>query len=120
MSRPWLDDIEKWAPYALTPLLMLAALLAMGFGPWLTLTVAGLTMGMMLFLMASGLTLIFGLMGVLNFAHAAFITAGAYVAVSVLWRLTGWTMVPSLGLNLAALVVALVAAAVASGQPPRR
>ena len=36
-------------------------------------------MGIMLFLVASGLTLIFGLMDVLNFAHGAFITLGAYV-----------------------------------------
>ncbi len=46
-------------------------------------------MGMMLFLMASGLTLIFGLMDVLNFAHGGFITLGAYLAVSVLGRLAG-------------------------------
>lgn len=115
MSRTWLEPIERWAPYALTPLLMLAVLPAIGVGAWLTLTVAGLTMGMMLFLMASGLTLIFGLMDVLNFAHAAFITTGAYVAASVLWRLLGWTMVPSLALNLAALLLALIAAAAASG-----
>ena len=40
---------------------------------WLTLTVAGLAMGMMIFIMASGLTLVFGLMDVLNFGHGAFI-----------------------------------------------
>jgi branched-chain amino acid transport system permease protein len=108
-------QLENWAPYAVTPLLVLAALPAMGPGPWLTLTVAGLTMGMMLFLMAAGLTLIFGLMDVLNFAHAAFITIGAYVAVSVLRPLAGWTMETSLALNVAALLVALVAAAAASG-----
>jgi branched-chain amino acid transport system permease protein len=108
-------QLETWAPYAVTPLLVLAALPAMGPGPWLTLTVAGLTMGMMLFLMAAGLTLIFGLMDVLNFAHAAFITIGAYVAVSVLRPLAGWTMETSLALNVAALLVALVAAGAASG-----
>ena len=36
---------------------------------WATLTVAGLAMGMMVFLMASGLSLVFGLMDVLNFGH---------------------------------------------------
>jgi len=115
MNRQWRDRMQQWAPYAVTPVLIVAALPAMGVGPWLTLTVAGLTMGMMLFLMASGLTLIFGLMDVLNFAHAAFITTGAYVAVSVLGRLSGWTNESSLALNLAALLVALAAAAVASG-----
>jgi branched-chain amino acid transport system permease protein len=115
MNRDWLDQLHRWAPYALTPLLVLAALPAIGPGPWLTLTVAGLTMGIMLFLVASGLTLIFGLMDVLNFAHAAFVAVGAYVAVTVLQPLAGWTNEQSLALNLAALFVALVAAAVASG-----
>jgi branched-chain amino acid transport system permease protein len=95
------DRLQRWAPYALTPLVVLAALPAMGVGPWVTLTVAGLTMGIMLFLVASGLTLIFGLMDVLNFAHAAFVTVGAYVAVSVLRPLAGWTTELSLTLNLA-------------------
>ena len=45
---------------------------------WVTLTVAGLAMGMMIFIMASGLTLVFGLMDVLNFGHGVFIALGAY------------------------------------------
>jgi branched-chain amino acid transport system permease protein len=43
----------------------------------------GLVYGMLLFLVASGLTLVFGLMGVLNFAHAAFYMLGAYLAYTV-------------------------------------
>lgn len=39
----------------------------------------GLLYGMLLFLLASGLTLIFSMMGVLNFAHASFFMVGAYV-----------------------------------------
>jgi branched-chain amino acid transport system permease protein len=115
MSRHWLGQLNRWAPYALTPLVVVAALPVMGLGPWVTLTVAGLTMGIMLFLVASGLTLIFGLMDVLNFAHAAFVAVGAYVAVTVLQPLAGWTNEHSLTLNIAALLVALVAAAAASG-----
>jgi branched-chain amino acid transport system permease protein len=42
------------------------------------LTITGLGLGAMYFLIASGLSLIFGLMGVLNFAHGAFLTIGAY------------------------------------------
>ena len=103
------------APSLVLPLLAAAALPAMSFSTWLTLTVAGVAMGMMLFLMASGLTLIFGLMDVLNFAHGAFITLGAYVAVSVLAALAGWSVAESWWLNLAALLVALGAAIVASG-----
>ena len=103
------------APSLVLPLLVAAALPAMSFSTWLTLTVAGVAMGMMLFLMASGLTLIFGLMDVLNFAHGAFITLGAYVAVSVLAGLAGWTAAESWLLNLAALGVAILVATVASG-----
>ena len=42
------------------------------------LTITGLGLGAMYFLVASGLSLIYGLMGVLNFAHGALITVGAY------------------------------------------
>jgi branched-chain amino acid transport system permease protein len=43
----------------------------------------GLVYGMLLFMLASGLTLIFGMMGVLNFAHAAFYMLGAYFAYTL-------------------------------------
>lgn len=48
----------------------------------------GLVYGMLLFLVASGLTLIFGMMGVLNFAHGALYMLGAYFSFSIL-RWTG-------------------------------
>ena len=48
----------------------------------------GLVYGMLLFLVASGLTLIFGMMGVLNFAHGALYMLGAYFSFSIL-RYTG-------------------------------
>ena len=41
-------------------------------------------MGMIIFIIASGLTLVFGLMDVLNFGHGVFIALGAFVATSVL------------------------------------
>ncbi len=44
------------------------------------LTITGLGLGALYFLIASGLSLIYGLMGVLNFAHGAFLTVGAYFA----------------------------------------
>ncbi len=47
----------------------------------------GLVYGMLLFLVTSGLTLIFGMMGVLNIAHAAFYMVGAYFA----YTLVAWT-----------------------------
>ncbi len=50
---------------------------------WVTLTLAGLSMGMLLFVMASGLTLVFGLMDVMNLGHASFVAVGAYVGVTL-------------------------------------
>jgi branched-chain amino acid transport system permease protein len=48
----------------------------------------GLSNGLLLFMLASGLTLIFSMMGVLNFAHASFYMVGAYAAFTVM-RATG-------------------------------
>jgi len=104
-----------WSPYAILPLLALATLPMMSPSTWLTLTIAGIAMGMMLFLMAAGLTLIFGLMQVFTFAHGAFITLGAYLAVSVLGALAPWSTAESWAVNLAVLAVALAVALVASG-----
>jgi branched-chain amino acid transport system permease protein len=50
----------------------------------------GLLYGMLLFLMASGLTLIFSMMGVLNFAHASFYMLGAFFGFEVSQRLGFW------------------------------
>jgi branched-chain amino acid transport system permease protein len=80
------------------------------FSSWATLTVAGLAMGMMIFLMASGLSLVFGLMDVLNFGHSAFISFGAFIAASMLAALAGWAQGPSGALNLLAIVLAIGAA----------
>ncbi len=51
---------------------------------WIELSIAGVTMGFLLFLMASGMTLVFGLMGIFNLAHGAFIAVGAYIGYSVI------------------------------------
>ncbi|MEM9105597.1 MAG: branched-chain amino acid ABC transporter permease [Pseudomonadota bacterium] len=81
-------------------------------GSWVTLTFAGLAMGMMIFLMASGLSLVFGLMDVLNFGHSAFISFGAFVAASVLAALAGWLGSDSIFLNIVAIFAAYLAAIV--------
>jgi branched-chain amino acid transport system permease protein len=105
-----------WLPLMLAPLLMLVAYPLIGSGStWVTLTVAGLAMGMIIFIIASGLTLIFGLMDVFNFGHGIFIALGAFVAVTVLSALPQWTGADSIGLNLAALGVAVLAAMLAAG-----
>ncbi len=103
-------------PLLLLPALALAALPLMGsFSTWVTLTVAGLAMGMIIFIIASGLTLVFGLMDVLNFGHGIFITLGAFLATSVLGALSGWTASESLLLNLLAVLPAMLVAMTAAG-----
>jgi branched-chain amino acid transport system permease protein len=82
---------------------------------WITLTIAGLAMGMMIFIMASGLTLVFGLMDVMNFAHGAFISVGAYAGASVLLTMKSATQASSLASNLAAIVPAVLAAMALAG-----
>ncbi len=67
------------------------------------LTITGLGLGAMYFLVASGLSLIYGLMGVLNFAHGAFLTVGAYATWFTESKLGGVSPV-GLRFVLAALV----------------
>ncbi len=100
-------------PYLVLPALMVLALAAMKFSAWLTLTVAGLAVGCMLFLAAIGLTLIFGLMDVLNFAHGGFVTLGAFIVAAVFAALpaSGGGAAAALGV----VALALAAAAVAGG-----
>jgi branched-chain amino acid transport system permease protein len=101
------------APLLLVPLLALAALPLIGdVSTWVTLTVAGLAMGMIIFIIASGLTLVFGLMDVLNFGHGAFISIGAYTAAVLAPSLAGLMQTDSLALNILALL-ALIALAMA-------
>ena len=107
-------DVD-WKPMALVPVLALSVLPFIGSGStWVTLTVAGLAMGMIIFIIASGLTLIFGLMDVLNFGHGVFIALGAFVATSVLGSMTDWTAAPDLWRNLVAVVPAMLSAMVAA------
>lgn len=104
------------APLLLVPALMLAMLPLVGsFPTWLTLTVAGLAMGMMIFIMASGLTLVFGLMSVLNFGHGAFVAVGAFSATLVLLPMRGWLEMDSLLINLGVLALAVTLAMVVTG-----
>jgi branched-chain amino acid transport system permease protein len=73
-----------------------------------TQAVHGLVYGMLLFLVSSGLTLVFGMMGILNIAHAAFYMLGAYLAFTVV-QVTGsfW-----LSLVVAPILVAALGAVV--------
>jgi branched-chain amino acid transport system permease protein len=97
-------------PLLLAPALALAVLPFVALPTWVTLTVAGLAMGMMIFIMASGLTLVFGLMSVLNFGHGAFVSVGAFSATMVLLPMRGWLETDSLLANLGVLGLAVLVA----------
>src|SRR5882672_2523376 len=96
-----------WLPMALVAVLALLAWPFIGSSStWVTLTVAGLAMGLIIFIIASGLTLVFGLMDVLNFGHGVFIALGAFMATTVLGAMGGLTSSPALLSNLVAVAVA--------------
>jgi branched-chain amino acid transport system permease protein len=103
-------------PLLLVPVLALLMLPLVGsFPTWVTLTVAGLAMGMMVFMMASGLTLIFGLMDVLNFGHGAFVSVGAFTATLVLLPMKGWVEAESVWMNLSVVGLAILLAMLVTG-----
>ncbi|KAG0775480.1 hypothetical protein G6F22_013270 [Rhizopus arrhizus] len=105
----------------LRPVLLVAALAAIAlplvgsFSTWVTLTLAGLAMGMIIFIVASGMTLVFGLMDVLNFGHGLFIAIGAYMAATVLGGMADWTQTDSLWMNLAAVLPAMIVGMLVAG-----
>lgn len=105
----------------LRPVLLVLALAAIAlplvgsFSTWVTLTLAGLAMGMIIFIVASGMTLVFGLMDVLNFGHGLFIAIGAYMAATVLSGMADWTQSGSLWMNLAAVLPAMIVGMLVAG-----
>jgi branched-chain amino acid transport system permease protein len=71
---------------------------------WITQTFNGLSYGALLFLLASGLSLIFGVMRIVNLAHGSYFLLGGYVGLSVVWRTHSFV----LALLAGALAVALI------------
>lgn len=105
-----------WVPVILVAAIALGAFTLIGQSTtWITLTVAGLAMGLLIFIMASGLTLVFGLMDVMNFAHGLFIAIGAYIAASVMKVFATAADSASFLVNLGAFAPAVIAATVVAG-----
>jgi branched-chain amino acid transport system permease protein len=71
---------------------------------WVTQTFNGLSYGALLFLLASGLSLIFGVMRVVNLAHGSYFMLGGYVGLSVAWRTGSYV----LALLAGSIAIALV------------
>jgi branched-chain amino acid transport system permease protein len=72
-------------------------------GDNLVTIINGVSFGVLLYLLAVGLSIMYGMLGVLNLAHGALYLAGGYVAVSVVGGDTSWTSM-LLALGVAALV----------------
>jgi len=71
---------------------------------WLIQTFNGVSYGALLFLVGSGLSLIFGVMRIVNLAHGSYFLLGGYVALSVIWATGSWL----LALPVAAMAVAIL------------
>ena len=74
---------------------------------WLVQALNGISYGMLLFLLASGLSLIFGVMKILNLTHGSFYLLGGYLGLVVLQE-TGSFILAVLGASLAVALIGVV------------
>jgi len=71
---------------------------------WLLQVFNGISYGALLFLLGSGLSLIFGVMRIVNLAHGSYFLLGSYVGLTVIWTTGSWL----LAIPVAALAIAVV------------
>jgi len=71
---------------------------------WLIQTFNGVSYGALLFLVGSGLSLIFGVMRIVNLSHGSYFLLGGYVALTVIWTAGSWL----LAVPVAAVTVAVI------------
>ena len=71
---------------------------------WLIQAFNGISYGALLFLVGSGLSLIFGVMRIVNLAHGSYFLLGGYVALTVIWTTGSWL----LALPVAAFAIAII------------
>jgi len=75
---------------------------------WITQFFNGISYGALLFLLASGLSLIFGVMRIVNLAHGSYFLLGGYVALTVIWTTGSWLLaIPVAALAIAVLGLAM-------------
>ncbi len=71
---------------------------------WIIQAFNGISYGALLFLLASGLSLIFGVMRIVNLAHGSYFLLGGYVALTVIWTTGSWLLaIPAGALSIAVL-----------------
>lgn len=71
---------------------------------WVIQVFNGISYGALLFLLAGGLSLIFGVMRIVNLSHGSYFMLGGYVALTVIWTTGSWV----LAIPVAALTIAVV------------
>jgi len=71
---------------------------------WVIQTFNGVSYGALLFLLGAGLSLIFGVMRIVNLAHGSYFLLGGYVALTVIWTTGSWV----LSIPVAAVTIAVV------------
>jgi branched-chain amino acid transport system permease protein len=71
---------------------------------WIIQVFNGISYGALLFLLAGGLSLIFGVMRIVNLSHGSYFMLGGYVALTVIWTTDSWV----LAIPVAALTIAVV------------
>jgi branched-chain amino acid transport system permease protein len=71
---------------------------------WLIQAFNGISYGALLFLVGSGLSLIFGVMRIVNLSHGSYFLLGGYVALTVIWTTGSWV----LAIPVAAIAIAIV------------
>ncbi|MBM4279167.1 MAG: branched-chain amino acid ABC transporter permease [Deltaproteobacteria bacterium] len=114
MNPSW----KRWLPTLMVFAIFLLPLSLISPKTYITLTISGLAMGMLLFLVASGFSLIFGFLSVLNLAHGALFTWGAYIgftSFTLINQWTGWGGSDSIFLNIAIFLLALILAGLLVG-----
>jgi len=109
MTSQW----RSWFHKLIAVAIFLSPLLLINPKTYITITISGLAMGMLLFLVSSGFSLIFGFLSVLNLAHGALFAWGAYIGFSsfnLINQWTGWGGSNSLLLNFIIFFLALILA----------
>lgn len=90
-------------------ILFIYSLLDFGFESSMIMGFSGLLQGMLIFMVAAGFSIIFGLLDVLNFAQGAFFMIGAYIGVTV------YTSIPAESMSAEMAFVIGVGAAIVTG-----
>jgi branched-chain amino acid transport system permease protein len=109
MNLKWRSGLPTLIVFAI----FLSPILLINPKTYITLTISGLAMGMLLFLVSSGFSLIFGFLSVLNLAHGALFTWGAYIgftSFTIINKWTGWGGPDSIILNILIFLLALIIA----------